>query len=353
MPALVPRPPRSPSATVRCCWPHRPFDFSIGDLSTATPRTLPFNTPPPGDREEAGGPLASPPKQELRLTDAMVAAGNEQCAVCFEDQAAGDEAVVLLCNHAFHEGCIGPWLAAHSTCPVCRQPAGGAGAGGPRREQQQQQQDQDQRRRQRESRLGGRSATWPVFAPLAVRPQEPGRAATPPPTTGRGFPRPAPAAARGTARGFAPAIGVHASEWFHAAASFGEPEFTPADGIRHLRLRGSQEAAAQDIAQARAQAQASASESLSASLALGDGDGADRYRLLDAFPHSGRKRKPAAEPSEPAGGVGGAEAAGAAVGYPPAYPHVAKRTLAVSVDSLVARRATAAAPRGGKQPRIT
>ncbi|KAM0918117.1 hypothetical protein ACQ4PT_008772 [Festuca glaucescens] len=44
-----------------------------------------------------------------------------ECAVClseFEDE----EQLRLLpeCSHAFHPDCIGEWLAAHVTCPVCR-----------------------------------------------------------------------------------------------------------------------------------------------------------------------------------------------------------------------------------------
>lgn len=50
----------------------------------------------------------------------MIQSGNEQCAVCFAEQKAGDKAIVLECGHAFHKDCIWPWLTAHSTCPVCR-----------------------------------------------------------------------------------------------------------------------------------------------------------------------------------------------------------------------------------------
>ncbi|KAG6487414.1 E3 ubiquitin-protein ligase ATL31-like [Zingiber officinale] len=50
-----------------------------------------------------------------------VGKGALECAVClceFED----DEELRLLphCNHVFHPDCIGAWLAAHVTCPVCR-----------------------------------------------------------------------------------------------------------------------------------------------------------------------------------------------------------------------------------------
>jgi len=50
----------------------------------------------------------------------------ENCAVCKElfsltSENPEDQVVVTLsCNHAFHEGCIVPWLKSSGTCPVCR-----------------------------------------------------------------------------------------------------------------------------------------------------------------------------------------------------------------------------------------
>lgn len=54
--------------------------------------------------------------KELKIGKAAL-----ECAVClneFED----DETLRLLpkCSHVFHPECVGSWLAAHSTCPVCR-----------------------------------------------------------------------------------------------------------------------------------------------------------------------------------------------------------------------------------------
>ncbi|KAG8050789.1 hypothetical protein GUJ93_ZPchr0009g2136 [Zizania palustris] len=44
-----------------------------------------------------------------------------ECAICLGDFADGDKVRVLpRCHHGFHVRCIDTWLAAHSSCPTCR-----------------------------------------------------------------------------------------------------------------------------------------------------------------------------------------------------------------------------------------
>ncbi|XP_058192006.1 putative RING-H2 finger protein ATL49 [Rhododendron vialii] len=48
------------------------------------------------------------------------------CAICLEDFKDGELCQVLpLCDHAFHSGCIRPWLIANQSCPNCRTPIHG------------------------------------------------------------------------------------------------------------------------------------------------------------------------------------------------------------------------------------
>lgn len=45
-----------------------------------------------------------------------------QCSVCLGDYLADDKLQQIpACGHTFHMDCIDHWLAAHNTCPLCRQ----------------------------------------------------------------------------------------------------------------------------------------------------------------------------------------------------------------------------------------
>lgn len=43
-----------------------------------------------------------------------------ECELCLEEYNAGDELMRLPCMHAFHSGCVSPWLQKAGSCPVCQ-----------------------------------------------------------------------------------------------------------------------------------------------------------------------------------------------------------------------------------------
>ena len=45
------------------------------------------------------------------------------CCICCCEFAPGDLQMMLHCKHSFHPECIGTWLRAKRTCPVCKQSA--------------------------------------------------------------------------------------------------------------------------------------------------------------------------------------------------------------------------------------
>jgi len=73
------------------------------------------------------GSAAAAAKSLLRLSDdeddssTGSAGAGDKCCVCLagmrEDQALRE---LPRCGHGFHDKCIGKWLKAHPTCPVCR-----------------------------------------------------------------------------------------------------------------------------------------------------------------------------------------------------------------------------------------
>jgi E3 ubiquitin-protein ligase ATL23 len=45
---------------------------------------------------------------------------SKECSICLTNFIDNEQVKQLVCNHAFHEHCVTPWLTRHPTCPVCR-----------------------------------------------------------------------------------------------------------------------------------------------------------------------------------------------------------------------------------------
>jgi hypothetical protein len=58
-------------------------------------------------------------KLKLTLLDVAV----NKCGICLSQFKHGDMAALTsVCQHSFHEKCLGRWLARAETCPLCRVP---------------------------------------------------------------------------------------------------------------------------------------------------------------------------------------------------------------------------------------
>eukprot|EP01083_Nonionella_stella_P301297 1032830_1 len=45
---------------------------------------------------------------------------DKECSICIDDMCQGDQTVILVCTHKFHEKCIVEWLKLHQDCSCCR-----------------------------------------------------------------------------------------------------------------------------------------------------------------------------------------------------------------------------------------
>jgi hypothetical protein len=69
-------------------------------------------------------PVVPPPKP-VRPISHMVSweevQDQKECSVCLNRfQYQEDGVVEIGCGHIFHAACLGPWIADHDTCPMCR-----------------------------------------------------------------------------------------------------------------------------------------------------------------------------------------------------------------------------------------
>ncbi|KAL6870595.1 hypothetical protein ACP4OV_014443 [Aristida adscensionis] len=102
-------------------------------LAVAAAATAP---PPRAAAAAADGACAGLKRRELRRIPVAVyesrsGAPGAECAICLGELADGEKVRVLpRCHHGFHVQCIDMWLAAHSSCPICRSSLAEAAAAG-------------------------------------------------------------------------------------------------------------------------------------------------------------------------------------------------------------------------------
>jgi len=83
----------------------------------------------------ASEPMPSLKKVEVKeRAEGLVFCAKGDCAICLQalanlsvEEAATTGLLRLPCGHTFHGTCADHWLAARSTCPMCRQPMPGLG----------------------------------------------------------------------------------------------------------------------------------------------------------------------------------------------------------------------------------
>ncbi|XP_034023511.1 E3 ubiquitin ligase BIG BROTHER-related-like [Thalassophryne amazonica] len=70
----------------------------------------------PEEQVQQGAGPAEEPVANHKLQNTT----NMSCAICLMDYVVGEKILLLTCDHVFHAVCVGTWLQAKSTCPVCR-----------------------------------------------------------------------------------------------------------------------------------------------------------------------------------------------------------------------------------------
>ncbi|KMZ65779.1 RING-H2 finger protein ATL78 [Zostera marina] len=79
-----------------------------------------------GGEEECGGGVKKKTLKSMptmTVSDGMILPGSSgsECMICLSEFVTGDVVKFLpKCKHGFHVGCVDKWLAAHSSCPICR-----------------------------------------------------------------------------------------------------------------------------------------------------------------------------------------------------------------------------------------
>lgn len=98
--------------------PSRNMSISFGDYLVGPGLDLLLQHMAENDPSRYGTPPAQ--KEAVKAMPTVVIEQYLECPVCLEEFKIGGDAKEMPCKHKFHEGCIVPWLEAHSSCPLCR-----------------------------------------------------------------------------------------------------------------------------------------------------------------------------------------------------------------------------------------
>jgi len=67
----------------------------------------------------AGASQSGPVNRNININSNS---SRDQCVICLERFRVGDEIRTISCTHAFHRGCVDPWLRQKAICPICKHP---------------------------------------------------------------------------------------------------------------------------------------------------------------------------------------------------------------------------------------
>ncbi|CAH8383670.1 unnamed protein product [Eruca vesicaria subsp. sativa] len=98
--------------------PYCPLCNVVSTFSSSTP----FEVGPDDDHESEDN-VEPIPTIEISSSTLRCSSSDDStlpCAICREDFVIGESARRLPCDHLYHNDCIVPWLASHTSCPLCR-----------------------------------------------------------------------------------------------------------------------------------------------------------------------------------------------------------------------------------------
>jgi len=102
----------------------RPSEHHVATLrptsAPASSRRFPGHGLHPGGETAASRLRASSVDATTVTVVYTASVGQEECSICFDNFAEGEQLRLLPCMHKFHASCVERWLVQKHTCPVCK-----------------------------------------------------------------------------------------------------------------------------------------------------------------------------------------------------------------------------------------